>query len=495
MPPGELGTGHDQGRLTNRHFPPCLERPETPTNPFSTVPFARDLDFVSRDALLRRIHEKSLVPGSRIALVGLGGVGKSQLAIEYSYQVRSESPATWVFWVHASNAARFDQSFRSIADQVKIPGRQDPKVNILNLVENWLRDEKIGKWVCILDNVDDDQLLCSVPAAGKGDPISGLTNASTKPLLEYVPRSGNGSTIITSRTREVALKMVDHKDLIEVQPMERSQALDLLQRKLAQPEESQESRQLVEELEFMPLAIVQAASYIRNRAPRCSVSQYLRDFRKNDLKVRRLLEMEASHLYRRDWEASNSILVTWQISFDYIQRTKPSAADLLSLMSFFDRQGIPESLLWARGETNRNPDTGSKLSDDSSDDGEISVSDIDSDFEDDITILSAYSFITVGEDTTIFTMHRLVQLIMRMWLESHRQVEQWKEKFIGSLCQEFPTGEYENWEKCRLLFPHVKCAIPPHLGLHLYVNQTKVGIQEGSLGVPSADQESSQSLP
>jgi hypothetical protein len=75
MPPGELGTGHDQGRLTNRHFPPCLERPETPTNPFSTVPFARDLDFVSRDALLRRIHEKSLVPGSRIALVGLGGVG------------------------------------------------------------------------------------------------------------------------------------------------------------------------------------------------------------------------------------------------------------------------------------------------------------------------------------------------------------------------------------------------------------------------------------
>ncbi|KAF3010215.1 hypothetical protein E8E15_001317 [Penicillium rubens] len=232
------------------------ERPETPTNPFSTVPFARDLDFVSRDALLRRIHEKSLVPGSRIALVGLGGVGKSQLAIEYSYQVRSESPATWVFWVHASNAARFDQSFRSIADQVKIPGRQDPKVNILNLVENWLRDEKIGKWVCILDNVDDDQLLCSVPAAGKGDPISGLTNASTKPLLEYVPRSGNGSTIITSRTREVALKMVDHKDLIEVQPMERSQALDLLQRKLAQPEESQESRQRQATLEIEPLAVL-----------------------------------------------------------------------------------------------------------------------------------------------------------------------------------------------------------------------------------------------
>jgi hypothetical protein len=141
---------------------------------------------------------------------------------------------------------------------LKIPGRQDPKVNILNLVENWLRDEKIGKWVCILDNVDDDQLLCSVPLVIMVEPFplrgtysnSGFVEAfvrpligSPKPLLEYVPRSGNGSTIITSRTREVALKMVDHKDLIEVQPMERSQALDLLQRKLAQPEESQESRQ------------------------------------------------------------------------------------------------------------------------------------------------------------------------------------------------------------------------------------------------------------
>lgn len=52
-----------------------LVRPETPTSPLSTVPFSRDPDFVSRDTLLQQIHEKSSVPGSRIALVGLGGVG------------------------------------------------------------------------------------------------------------------------------------------------------------------------------------------------------------------------------------------------------------------------------------------------------------------------------------------------------------------------------------------------------------------------------------
>ncbi|KAJ6102621.1 hypothetical protein N7486_005048 [Penicillium sp. IBT 16267x] len=73
------------------------ERPEIPPTPLSTVPFRRDPDFISRDALLDQIHKKISVPGSRIALIGVGGVGKSQLSIEYSYRVRSQSPATWVF--------------------------------------------------------------------------------------------------------------------------------------------------------------------------------------------------------------------------------------------------------------------------------------------------------------------------------------------------------------------------------------------------------------
>ncbi|KAJ5922217.1 Tetratricopeptide-like helical [Penicillium verrucosum] len=459
----------------------ALERPETPTKPLSTVPFAQDQEFVSRDGLLRQIREKSLILGSRIALVGLGGVGKSQLAIEYSHQIRSQSPATWVIWVHGSNESRFEQSFRDIADQVKIPGRQNPQPNIFKLVENWLRDEKIGKWVCILDNVDDDQLLS----------IKSPANASSKPLLEYIPRSQNGFVIITSRNREVALKMVDHKGLVEVNPMERSEALELLQIKLGENQESerQESEQLVDVLEFMPLAIIQAASYIRNRAPRCSVSQYLTDFQKSDREATKLLKKEAGHIYR-DREAKNSILVTWQISFDYIRQTRPSAADLLSLMSFFDRQGIPEDLVRHQPEANYGSRSASELPsdysdraisesglglDDSSDgeisdsdtspdfeedvsDGEISDSDTSPDFEDDITTLRDYSFITISGKST-FMMHRLVQLTTRAWLESHGQIDQWKDKFINTLDAEFPTGEYENWERCRLLFPHVKSAM------------------------------------
>jgi hypothetical protein len=380
---------------------------------------------------------------------------KSQLAIEYTYRIRSESPATWVFWVHASNEARFEQSFRDIADQLKIPGRQDPKANIYKLVENRLRDEKTGRWICILDNVDDDKFLYSFQAAQKEDLIRDPTNASTKPLLEYIPRGRNGSIIITSRTREVALKLVDRKDLVEVKPLESSEALELLQRKLQQAGNDEESHKLVDALEFMPLAIVQAASYIQIRAPRYSVSQYLKDFQESDRKAIRLLKAEAG-LYYRDWEAKNSILVTWQMSFDYIRQTQPSAAELLSLMSFFDRQEIPENLIRHRPEANATsvPDLLNE-----SLDREESESDTGSDFEDDVVTLKNFAFISVSENSTFFTIHRLVQLTMRAWLKSRGQMNHWREIFINNLCEEFPTGEYENWEKCRALFPHVKCAI------------------------------------
>lgn len=103
-------------------------------------------------------------------------------------------------------------------------------------------------------------------------------NAPTKPLLEYNPRSQSGALITTSRSREVALKMVKYKDLVEVNPMEKSEGLELLQKMLDQPEGGQDSQKLVEELEFTPLAIVQAASYIHSRTPLSSVPQYLKDF-------------------------------------------------------------------------------------------------------------------------------------------------------------------------------------------------------------------------
>ncbi|OQE08995.1 hypothetical protein PENFLA_c121G01412 [Penicillium flavigenum] len=436
-------------------------QPEPRPEPLSTVPFPHDPDFVSRDGLLDQIHEKSSVPGSRIVLVGLGGVGKSRLAIEYCHRVRQQSPDTWVFWVHASNAARCEESLRNLADRAKIPGRQDRNANIFQLFGNWLQDGKIGEWILVLDNVDDDELLRK-PLAPCIETQANDQYTSTRPPLRYLLESSKGSIIITSRNKAVALETAGHKkSLIDVQPMNTAEALVLMQKKLDSSTAREDLVQLVEELEFMPLAIVQAASYIIHRSPRCSALQYLEKLRQSDRQATKLLNHEGKHIHR-DWEAKNSILLTWQISFDHIRRIRQSAADLLSLMSFFDWQGIPEDLLRVQDIDRSCEPFGSSqdVRDISDEDTDFSSEpDVDDDFESDIATLRDYSFIASSEDSFVFTMHRLVQLTVRTWLKNYGQEEEWKERFISNLNSEFPTGEYENWERCRLLFPHVKSAM------------------------------------
>jgi hypothetical protein len=355
-----------------------------------------------------------------------------------------------VFWIHASNAARFEQSYRDIADTVKIFGRQNPKANIFKLVYDWLREGKRGKWVLILDNIDDARFLLDIDTQGKASSPGGT---DLRPLRDYLPQSQNGSTLITSRSKEAALKLVEKGDIIEVEPMDGAHAVALFEKKLGEPNDSKDTAELVAALEYMPLAIVQAAAYISQRAPRFSVTQYLQDFRKSDRKRTSLLDYEGGEL-RRDREAKNSIIITWQISFDYIQQTRPSAADLLSLMSFFDRQGIPESLLHRRPEE----DSQQGQSEDDIDQDNLSQSSTSDEFEGDILKLKNYSFISVNPGGQAFEMHSLVQLAMRTWLEANGQLERWKQQFIRNLCKEFPNGEHETWARCQALFPHAESA-------------------------------------
>ncbi|MCJ1251979.1 hypothetical protein MMC30_009217 [Trapelia coarctata] len=470
---GDANSGFQAGIIngpvsTEFHLPP--ERPETSPKPSAVVPFTRDADFVERSEIFDQVQQKCAAPGSRTALVGLGGVGKSQLAIEFAYRTQERSPETWVFWVHASNAARFKQSYRDIASCVKAYGRQNPKMNILQLVHDWLRNERKGKWVLILDNVDDISYLFEAQSAFQDGQTNELEGKNGQPLIRYLPRCPNGSILITTRNKLAALKLVEERDIIVVEPMKPADALTLLQKKLGNQDNSNEVSKLAALLEFMPLAIVQAAAYISQQRPRYSVQQYLEDFRKSDGKKASLLNYEGGQL-RRDWEAKNSIITTWQISFDHIRQIRQSAADLLSLMSLFDRQGISEALVRNRVEIKtsnqfqhkRRPrairyiirvfDRNSKSQEAHEENSEHA-----DEFENDLLMLRNYSFISVTEDRTTFEMHALVQLAMRKWLEASGQLEKWRQQFVRNLCAEFPTGEYENWERCQALFPHAKSA-------------------------------------
>jgi tetratricopeptide (TPR) repeat protein len=310
----------------------------------------------------------------------------------------------------------------------------------------------------ILDDLCDAVLL----EARQG---SQSCNGSRQPLLSYIPHGQNGSILITTRVRDAALRFVEAHDIIQTPPMDQTSALALLQKKLGMAWRRNDDHavaELIVALEYMPLAIVQAAAYISERSPRCSIEQYLERFMRNDSGKTMLLKYDGGQR-QQDREAEKSVIVTWQISFDYIHRAQPSAADLLSLMSFFDEHGIPKALL--RGQRLENIGDNEERSDsnaDSDDRGGLkNASHLGTDdwLEDDIAMLRNYSFISVNQDCTTFEMYALVQLAMRKWLEANGKAEAWKQKAINNLCAAFPTGEHKNWVICQALFPHVRSLV------------------------------------
>ena len=325
----------------------------------------------------------------------------------------------------------------------------------------WLQDESKGTWLLVLDNLDDDTVLSTSQA-----PTSRVRSTENEAQLRrrlsaYLPQSQNGTILITTRTRNVALKLVEQRDIIPIDPMINTDALVLLQKKLDESMNQQDLEELASLLEYMPLAIVQAAAYIQQKGTRYSVRRYIEVFQKNDKHQMNLLKYEAGHL-RRDEEAKSSIITTWQISFNDIREKWPLSADLLSLMSYFDRQGIPEAVLKVEPREEEIQDSMMQKRDsdhpDTQDEEDMSETTSDDKFDGALEYLLSYSLVSIGKDKRTFVMHGLVQLATRKWLEMQGTQERWKAQFCMKLNAVFPNGNHENWGLCEILFPHAKSA-------------------------------------
>ncbi|KAF9698264.1 hypothetical protein EKO04_003931 [Ascochyta lentis] len=253
--------------------------------PFSTVPFAADPDFVDRPEILAWVRDKCAGAGARAALVGLGGVGKSQLAIQYAHSIRDRvaSPQTFVFWVHASTRARFEEAYKDIADRLQLPGRSDPKANVLRLVSEWLRDEANGRWVMVLYNVNDVDTFFPSRKRQRDKADAGAQISQT-PLATYLPQSRNGAILVTSRSKDAATRLVGgYNKTMEVLAMNEDEGLQLLRNKLRDPPVKESAVALLHALDCIPLAVAQAAAYINRRA-RITVAGYLKEFQRNSKK-------------------------------------------------------------------------------------------------------------------------------------------------------------------------------------------------------------------
>jgi tetratricopeptide (TPR) repeat protein len=344
-----------------------------------------------------------------------------------------------------------------IAKEVRIRGLQQKEADAFSLVYEWLRNPANGTWVMIIDNADDKDVFTSRPASHR-------QSEHGKQIHEFLPQSPNGAIVVTSRSRNAAFQVTyNYKHILAVDPMGESEAISLLRCQLVGSHTDADMKLLVETLDCVPLAISQAAAYISRRS--LAIHDYLRELSDGNEASPGPLD-ESLPQGRRDSKRSNSIVATWNITFEYVRKTSPQAARLLSLMCFFDRQDIPEALLQEQYEEEvntslqkpqrvwwrRRPRTWRK--------GMVppTATQPSSTFEDDWLLLHDLSLIKLNRDRHHFSMHSLVQFITKRWLVSHGELDKWSNRFVTIINNSCP-GPYDRniYESLRA---HAYAALP-----------------------------------
>ncbi|RYP46560.1 hypothetical protein DL768_007242 [Monosporascus sp. mg162] len=401
------------------------------------IHFPRNDDFIQRSAFSEQI-EKLLPPSTEYqsaALWGLGGSGKTQLALDYAYRRCSDRTCS-VFWVHADSETSFAQDYKWIARKLGLDAALEGE-KLLSAVRNQI--ETLPQWVLVLDNADDLALF----GVGRG-PSTAEFGAD---LSDYIPRGTVGTVLWTSRDQRIAGSLVGPRRGIHVARMTNSEGEMLLEAITgleAEENEVNDISRLLAELEWLPLAISQAATYIRRT--RLSVAEYLGKIQEKKKRWKVLRKSE--HDRHRRPQASNSVLETWNISVEYVRQESEMAYDILNVLAFVDNQNISFQMIAeaaqaiSRGrsigyrETSEGEGSGDNSGDNATDNSSSSASDTDDEESEEevvdvVTRLEEFSFLSPrilegGNRGRAYDMHKLVQeaISYNLHIQKDRHLEE-----------------------------------------------------------------------
>ncbi|KAJ5727225.1 Tetratricopeptide-like helical [Penicillium malachiteum] len=389
------------------------------------VPFAQNPRFVGRQREIDRLeHLISHTSGpTKIAIHGLGGIGKTQIALELAYPIRERSTGCSVFWIPCVTYASVEQAYVNIASALGIsntePGKAKEKVTA------HLSQESVANWLLIFDNADDTKMW-----------IDG--SATTPPLKNILPRCGNGHILFTSRNRKLAVKLAA-PNVLPIPDVDQSTSIEILKSSLIQEDllhDTNASNSLLEQLSFLPLVICQAAAYINENT--ISLSDYLSLLRQEESSAAELLSEEFEDDARYA-ETQNTVITTWLVSFQKIQRLDNLAAYFLSFVACI------------------NPRAKKKM--------------------DALGILKAYSFINEHTSQDSINLHRLVHLAMRNRMRQTKVIDHWIHRAARKLEILFFDDDGGLWRDC---LPHALYLIDGEEFQHVYLEFTELIWSVGS---------------
>ncbi|KAJ5959309.1 Tetratricopeptide-like helical [Penicillium vulpinum] len=396
------------------------QRKETAKLPYYQLPFARNHNFFGRADVIQSIHDALQEIGNdgqgqqirSVALWGTGGIGKSQIALEYA-NLQVLNKCQLVLWLPTQTEIDLSRALVHAASEIRPAWYEDgmPTERVRFLMWNWLQttgkcatppyivrqalkmNEEIS-WTIIFDNVDDNNLLTS-----------------------NWPAAGNGQILVTCRSELVA-------------------ACPAATANTKLPAEIEAAQELSSMLGGLALAIDITAKQIFVKKK--TMRQFLPYFKKN----KQSLRVPPRYASRNPYYNENLVTV-WQTAFDSL--TKESG-QLLALMCFFAPDDIPSDIIHT---TEQIPGTWDFLSD------------LDG-YEDAVALLLHQSLIKINSDTGMISLHRLTQEAYYYHLTEKERHDTFHVAY-RILCAAFPKRTlrrqmYEVWETCEMLIHHIETA-------------------------------------
>ncbi|KAK4116309.1 TPR-like protein [Canariomyces notabilis] len=391
---------------------------------YNNIPFPANTRFSGREDVLDAVHKAlslrdtatSTQSPRSMALFGMGGVGKTQIALQYAYQNLEEFQV--ILWVAADNAIAIGQSFRAIAEGLGLLGTEDytkDAAAALWKVKNWLTKTKTSCLI-VFDNADD---LVALKAAWPG------------------AMGGSGlSVLLTTRNFTVATTIA--AGYVQVNALADEDGGRMLLKVIdgghATPADSQHALAISRRFGGLPLALAQIGGFVTQR--KLSLQEVLPLYERYSTKI------DARKAPGSDYE--HTLSSVWNVSFEKLTETP---THLLYLLSFFDPDGISETIL-LQGSQRLEDTKFSFLCD-------------ELDFGDAVEELIRGALVNRAGESATLTIHRLVQSAARNRL-NEADIVNYFDAVVHVLCWGFPDHssvdighQISAWERCEKCLPHV----------------------------------------
>jgi tetratricopeptide (TPR) repeat protein len=387
----------------------------------SIIPFSRNESFVGREPQLAEVEAKLFSNDqatTTLAIVGPGGTGKSQLALEVAHRTRLNNKSCSVFWMDASDRESLYRSYTSVAQKLRIPGYNDDQADMKQVVERCVAQLSTQQCLLIFDNVEGTPVR----------PSGSMLTSEAADLADFLPHSKLCSVIFTTTESDAAEALVP-QNVIALRELTPATALRMLQNRLTTPlsnAELQEAMHLLTELSYLPLAVAQAAACMNTS--HMTVQQY-----RTQLAEHQQAAVEYGNDPSEDKLQESSlrktVAATLALSMSQVGQSSVVAADYLFLAACVDQKDIPLDLLEAASPRA---------------------------CEDAIKVLDRYALVTRRPAESALDVHRLVHYELRKRLQAKGWLQEWIQCTTTQLLRVFPDHDHGNRSKWRRLLPHAQ---------------------------------------